>query len=129
MKETIEIKVILKSSPPKIYKAWLNGSQHTQMTGGEATAGDKVGDEFTAWDGYIWGKNLDLKPNKEIIQSWRTSQFSEDDEDSKLQILLNSVGEGTELTLIHTNIPEGESHYEQGWKEHYFEPMKEYFDV
>jgi hypothetical protein len=31
------------------------------------------------------------------------------------------------LTLIHNNIPKGQSDYEQGWINHYFEPMKTYF--
>ena len=86
------------------------------------------GNSFTAWDGYIWGKNIELKPNKEIVQSWRTSQFNENDEDSNLKIQLRELKNGTELTLVHSNIPEGETHYKEGWIEHYFEPMKNYFE-
>ena len=98
------------------------------MTGGEAKCSNEVGSAFTTWDGYIFGENIDLKPNHEIIQSWRTSEFNDDDEDSILKISLNELENGTELTLIHRNIPEGQTQYEQGWKEHYFEPMKNYFE-
>jgi hypothetical protein len=35
---------------------------------------------------------------------------------------------GTRITFRHTDIPEGQSaRYEQGWIDHYFRPMKEYF--
>ena len=51
----------------------------------------------------------------------------ENDEDSKLIIELKKVKEGTQLTLIQTNIPEGQTQYKEGWEEHYFEPMNAYF--
>ena len=41
---------------------------------------------------------------------------------------LEEVEDGTLLTLVHSDVPEGQTSYEQGgWQEHYFEPMKEYF--
>ena len=61
------------------------------MTGGAATITGKVGDHFTAWDGYIKGENMVLEPYKRILQTWRTSQFEESEEDSQLEILLHEV--------------------------------------
>ena len=97
------------------------------MTGGEATVSDQVGGEFSAWDGYIDGKNLALEPNKRILQAWRTYEFENTDGDSQVEILLNEVDGQTELTLIHTNVPEDGKHYIEGWEQHYFQPMKDYF--
>ena len=111
-----------------IYRAWLDSDSHTDMTGGEAECTSDEGDSFTAWDGYIFGKNISLTPHSEIIQSWRTSEFADSDPDSKLTIQLKDTITGCELTLIHENIPEGQSNYEKGWIDHYFGPMKEYFD-
>lgn len=127
MKESFELQIILPVQPVEIYEAWLDSSLHSKMTGGNAECSNKIDDPFTAWDGYISGKNLDLKPNKEIIQSWRTTEFSDEDEDSQLKIILNEVEVGTEITLIHSNIPAGQTQYEQGWKDHYFEPMVDFF--
>ena len=121
------LKVKFEASAKKIYSAWLNSEGHTNMTGGEATISDNVGDSFTAWDGYIVGKNIALEPNKRIVQSWRTSEFEKNEEDSELEILLNKVDGHTELTLIHKNIPESGEHYKKGWDNHYFQPMKKYF--
>jgi activator of HSP90 ATPase len=97
------------------------------MTGGAAEASAEVGGEFTAWDGYIWGKNLELEPGKRILQSWRTQDFETSDADSKLEIVLEAVPQGTKLTLKHTNIPDAGTGYKDGWVEYYFEPMKAYF--
>ena len=121
------LKTKIKATAEEIYSAWLNSEGHTKMTGGKATASDKIGDGFTAWDGYIEGKNISLEPNSRIVQSWRTSQFEEGETDSQIEVLLNEVGGETELTLIHRNVPESGDHYKKGWDEHYFQPMKAYF--
>ena len=110
-----------------LYEAWLDSEQHSAMTGGEAVCSNKESDSFSAWDGYISGVNKKLIEGKEIVQSWRTSDFSDSDSDSFITLKFNETDGGCEITLIHSNIPEGQPDYEQGWKEHYFEPMKEYF--
>lgn len=116
------------NAPAKeIYDSWLSSKGHTKMTGGAASISDKIGAEFSAWDGYINGKNLELQPYSRIVQAWRTSQFEAQEEDSQLEILLNEVDGQTELTLIHTKVPESGEHYKQGWDNHYFQPMKDYF--
>ncbi len=117
----------IEASAEQIYNAWLSSDGHTNMTGGPATITDKVGDRFTAWDGYIEGKNIKLEPFTRIVQSWRTAQFKEDEEDSQLEIILDESDGQTELTLNHTHVPEGGEHYIKGWDNHYFQPMKKYF--
>jgi len=121
------LKTSFNTTAKKIYETWLSSEGHTKMTGGSAIISDKIRDEFTAWDGYIEGKNIDLEPNKRIFQTWRTSQFNETEEDSQIEVLLNEVDGKTELTLTHTNLSESGEHYKQGWEDHYFEPMREYF--
>lgn len=121
------LKTRIKATAKEIYTSWLDSEGHTNMTGGEATMSDKIGEGFTAWDGYIKGKNIALEPYKRILQSWRTSQFEENEKDAQLEVLLNETDGQTELTLIHTNVPESGEHYKKGWDDHYFQPMKTYF--
>jgi activator of HSP90 ATPase len=99
------------------------------MTGGEATGRPVKGTRFTAWDGYISSKNLELEPHRRIVQAWRTTEFSSGDADSRLEVLLEEAPGGIKVTLRHCNIPQGQTGYKQGWKDHYFEPMKRYFSA
>ncbi len=122
-----ELKETFRASAQSVYDAWLEGDKHAAMTGGVASGSPKVGAAFSAWDGYISGKNVELEEGQRIVQEWRTTEFSEEDESSQVEIFLEEIEEGTELTLIHTNIPDGQSDYESGWKEHYFAPMHSYF--
>ena len=123
------LKTILEALPAEIYQTWLSSEGHTKMTGEKATSSDQVGEKFTAWDGYIFGENILLERNHRIKQSWRSSQFEEGEEDSILEIILIQKDDKTELTLIHTNLPESGEHYKAGWDEHYFQPMKIYFSI
>lgn len=127
MKESFQLKETFNTPVATLYAAWLNSEIHSEMTGGEAECNPIIGGSFSAWDGYIWGKNIELKKNEKILQSWRTTEFQEDDQDSTLTIEFKSIGEKTELVLIHTNIPEGQTQYKQGWIDHYFTPMKSFF--
>ena len=127
MEQVFEISATFSVEPEVIYSAFLDSEIHTAMTGGSANCSDKENEEFSAWDGYISGKNLKLVEGKEIVQSWRTTEFKDTDDDSQLTIKLEPKNGVTELTLIHSNIPEGQSKYKQGWEDHYFTPMKEYF--
>jgi activator of HSP90 ATPase len=123
------LKTIFNATAKQIYKTWLSTQGHTKMTGGEAFVSDRVGDPFTAWDGYIKGENKILEPYLKIVQSWRTDNFKDKEEDSQIELILSEIEGITEFTLIHTNVPEdGEHYYIKGWQEHYFEPMKLYFE-
>jgi activator of HSP90 ATPase len=122
-----EISALIPATPQEVYTAWLSSEGHSQMTGSSASVMAVVGGEFEAWDGYIRGSNLELDDAKRIVQSWRTLEFNDDEPDSRLEILLEPVGNQTKLTLRHTGLPPNGGQYEQGWVENYFEPMKEYF--
>lgn len=121
------IKTKIKAPISTVFSAWLDSKEHSNMTGGEAEVSDQVDGSFTAWDGYIWGKNLEIETDKRILQNWRTSEFSDDEKNSILELLFTEVKGATEITLIHTNLPEYGEQYKQGWEDHYFSPMREYF--
>ncbi len=122
------VKTKFRAKARDIFNAWLNSDSHSEMTGGGAKVSNKEGGSFIAWDGYITGTNLILEPYKRIVQSWRTMEFSGEDEDSQIEIVLEERGEETELTLIHSGLTEHGKIYIEGWDENYFQPMKEYFN-
>ena len=128
MNESIIVSSVIPARREKIYKAWLNSREHSAFTGSGATVSNRKGGKFTAWDGYISGKNLELHPYERIVQAWRTTEFSDNDPDSVLEVILEEHKDGTKVTLKHNNIPKGQGkEYKKGWMDFYFNPMKEYF--
>lgn len=127
MKIQFEVSDLIPAAPEDIYNAWLNSKKHSDMTGGQANVSSKTGDSFDAWDGYIQGRNLVLELPGRILQSWRTTEFDDSDQDSLLEILFDTAGDGTKITIRHSNLPEHGMQYKQGWIDAYFIPMKTYF--
>ena len=128
MMDSFKISTTLPAKPKEVYDAWLNSKEHAEFTGEKAMVDPKIGGHFRVSGDYIAGKNLELKPGKLIIQAWRTTEFPDGSEDSKLELTMEEVAGGTKLTLAHSNIPAGQgARYKDGWKEFYFLPMKKYF--
>jgi len=128
MKDEFTLTATFNTSADKVYQAFLSTQGHTLMTGSPAKVDGSINGDFTAWDGYIWGAFLELEENKKIVQAWRTAEFPDDAEDSRVEILLEETSGKTKLTLIHTHIPAGQAEgYQQGWEDFYFKPMREFF--
>jgi activator of HSP90 ATPase len=128
MLESVEVSEVFPVEQKTLYDAWLSSEQHSAMTGSTAEIDTRPGGKFTAWDGYISGTTLEMQPPGRIVQNWRTTDFPEDAPDSRLEVCLEAAEEGTRITLRHTGIPAGQGkEYEQGWRDFYFAPMKEYF--
>ncbi|PKO00172.1 MAG: hypothetical protein CVU42_05375 [Chloroflexi bacterium HGW-Chloroflexi-4] len=126
--ESLIVSVELPVKSDVLFHAWLDSAEHSAFTGSEALIDPSLGGLFTAWEGYISGKTLELDPLTRIMQSWRTTEFSDADADSKLEILFEPTSKGTQLTITHTDIPDGQGDmYREGWEEYYFKPMLEYF--
>lgn len=127
MSETIEVSRVIPARPERVFNAWLDAGEHSLMTGGEMATVAADG-AYTAYDGYISGRTLESEPHTRIIQTWRSTEFPDGAPDSRLEVLLEADGDGTKLTLKHSDIPDGQGEsYRQGWAEHYFDPMTQYF--
>jgi uncharacterized protein YndB with AHSA1/START domain len=128
MPYTYRLTRIIPATPLDVYEAWLDSEAHSQMTGAEARMSDKIGAVFSAWDDYISGRNLELVPGERIVQAWRTSKFTGENEDSIVTITLEEADDGTLLTLVHSNVPDEQRNHEEGrWESNYFAPMRAYF--
>ena len=123
--KTIRQAVTFKASPHEVYEVIMDARKHAALTGGEVTMPRTAGSKFTVYGGDIDGVNLELVPDKKIVQSWRYSDWPEGHY-SRAGFTLNDVPEGTELVFSQTGIPE-ESYDDirQGWIDYYWEPMKE----
>jgi activator of HSP90 ATPase len=113
-----------KASPHAVYEILMDEKQHAAFTGGEAKISRKTGGKFRIYDGEIQGVNLELVPDKKIVQSWRYSDWPEGHY-STATFLLEPTVKGTRLTFTQTDIPDDKyEDIKQGWKDYYWQPMK-----
>ena len=128
MTKTIIQKVVFKNTTAKaLYDLYMDAKKHSIATGAIAKISDKEGTKYSAHDGYITGKNLQLVKDKLIVQSWRASEWDKEDIDSTFIIRLEPKGKDVVLTAIHANIPSAHvDGIKKGWHAHYWEPWKKY---
>ncbi|MBX3259100.1 MAG: SRPBCC domain-containing protein [Labilithrix sp.] len=127
-KEAIRVSTMVPTAPTTLYLAWLNAEQHSAMTGGVAKIDPQVGGKFTTWNGYISGKLVILDLGRRLVMSWRTTDFPREAPDSRVEVHFEALGGSTRLTVLHTDIPEGQSEKcRESWNEKYFGPMRTFF--
>src|SRR5665648_20044 len=120
--------IIPKVSPKQVYDAYTDPKKHSEFTDSKATGKPVVGGKYSTWDGYIFGKYLVLDDAKCVVQEWTTTDWEEGYPASKIELTFRAVPEGTEIVMVHSNIPKMRAvEVEQGWTEYYWDPLKQYF--
>jgi len=119
--------VELHASPHRVYEALLDSKQFTAFSGLPGEIHRDAGGTFSLFDGQITGRNVELIPDKRIVQAWRAASWPEGVY-SIARFELEAQGTGTRVALDHTGFPAGlKEHLAEGWQGHYFGPMKKYF--
>lgn len=115
-------------TPRMLYDAFLDSRTHSAMTGGRARMSGRVGGTWSAWNGDLSGKNVELVAGKRIVQTWRGGDFPEDHH-STLTLTFARSTTGARVTLRQTDVPDDlAAGYAQGWRDYYWTPMKAYFE-
>ena len=125
---TIKQTVTIPAEPVQVYDALMDPKEHAEFTGDAAEGSGKVGGTFKAYGGYITAKNLELEKARTIVQEWTTSEWPDGYPPSRLEIRLTKVKGGTELRMVHSQVPtEQAEDYAMGWQEHYWVKLQEHF--
>jgi activator of HSP90 ATPase len=129
MDRIIKQTVTFHATPEEVYDLLMDSKKHSEFTKEQAKMSAKVGGIFSAYNGYITGKNIKLEPGKLIIQSWHAADWAEGHQ-STVVYALQKIKTGTKLSFSHTDVPR--EHFEdikQGWIDNYWIPMKKYFAI
>jgi uncharacterized protein YndB with AHSA1/START domain len=127
MAEGIHQEVTIDASPERVYRALTDAKQFAELSGGAAAEiSPDAGGAFSAFGGMIQGRNVELVPDRRIVQAWRVANW-EPGVYSLVRFELQPAGTGTRLVFDHTGFPEGErEHLASGWHQQYWEPLRRY---
>jgi activator of HSP90 ATPase len=116
-----------KASAARIYEALLNAKQFSTFSGGRPAEIDReVGGAFSLFGGHIVGRNLDLVPNRRIVQAWRAVAWPEG-EYSIAKFDLRGDDSECRVIFDHTGFPSQlAEHLESGWRTNYWKPLRKY---
>jgi activator of HSP90 ATPase len=126
----INQKVQFSASPEQVYNAIMSSALHSEFTQSESVIGEKPGDSYSAYDGYIQGHIMELVPHKRIMKTWIAHEEGwPEDHVSEVKFEFFPNDRGTEMHFTHYGVPaEKFENFRDGWKEHYWEPMQEMFE-
>lgn len=125
MSHTIHQEITFMASPERVYEVLTSSELFSKATGGAPTdINEAEGGAFSCFGGMIVGRNIELVPNKRIVQAWRPANW-EEGVYSVVKFELKEHGSETLLLFDHSGFPEGQGdHLASGWHANYWEPIK-----
>ncbi len=132
MTQPITRTIELTAQPSAVYRALTDAGIFSKATGAPAQIDGTSGGEFSLFGGIITGRNIELVPDRLIVQAWRV-KFWPEGEYSVVRFDLSAGGGGTHLRFNHKGFPdEMRSHLngeqpEGGWDRQYFDPLRQHF--
>ena len=127
MTRAIRQSVLLGAPPYVLFDTYLDRRGHQAVTGGKVSISARPGSRFSAFDGMITGRTLEVLPKRLIVQSWRSGGWHEDDPDSILVLAFapgRRAGTGR-VDLIHIGVPRHDrAGVDKGWRHYYWRPWR-----
>lgn len=122
----IHQEVSFAAAPSEIYSALLDSDKFAKFTDMPAKISPDEGGEFLCFGTFILGRNIQLVPDKLIVQAWRVFNWDEGVY-SIVSIALSADGDGAKLTLDQSGVPEDMvEHVDKGWDVKYWEPLRKF---
>jgi len=136
--EAIHQEVSFSATPARVYDALTDAKQFSKVAELSAAIqtmsvpkkaaeiSREAGGAFSAFGGYITGRQIELVPGQRIVQAWRAGGWNPGAY-SIARFELSTQGSGTKLVFDHTGFPEGQAeHLAAGWKGNYWEPLAKF---
>jgi activator of HSP90 ATPase len=126
LRTTIHQEVDYAVGPKRIYEVLLDSRQFSACTGLPAKISREEGGAFTMFGAMIVGRNVELVPDKRIVQAWRPAYWKTGVY-SLVKFELVPKGAGTTVVLDHTGFPRGlYASLSSGWGERYWDPLRKF---
>ncbi|OPH62172.1 hypothetical protein BC351_02780 [Paenibacillus ferrarius] len=125
MNSVIRQEVSFQAAPERVYNILTSSELFSQATGGAATViHAEEGGTFSCFGGMILGRNIELVPNKRVVQAWRVANW-EEGLYSIVKFELKAQGSETVLLFEHSSFPDGTGeHLASGWHTNYWQPIE-----
>ncbi len=127
MPKNLIIAASLPATPETLFDMYLDPATHAAFTGFPVTIDRRPGAPFRAFDGSLSGMMLHVEPQRLIVQTWRSTNFADDDIDSVLVLSFWPEEGGARIELAQINVADrdfaGVSH---GWEKYYWTPWRAY---
>jgi activator of HSP90 ATPase len=114
------------TSPKRLYEALLDAKQFQAFSGMAAEINREAGGGLKLFNGMIVGRNIELVPERLIVQAWRVAAWPAGVY-SVARFELQPQGGTTRIIFDHTGFPsQNAENLASGWDEHYWSRLRKY---
>lgn len=126
--KSIRQTVTFNAGAIEVYNLLMDSKKHSAFSGSKVIMSKKPNGKFSVFDGYCHGYNMELIEGEKIVQAWH---FEEDgwpeDHFSVCTFRFVQQDNKTKLTFLQTDVPEHKvEELKEGWKQYYWEAMKDF---
>jgi activator of HSP90 ATPase len=118
---------MIDANPAQVYAVLADAEALSALSGMSGAVGRSAGEEFSAFDGHVVGRQIELVPGERIVQTWRFPQW-EPGTYSIVRYTLAAEGEGTRLVIDQHGEPDDwHDHIDANWPTFYLTPLTKHF--
>jgi len=121
--------VTVNAKPSEVFQALTDSRTIQQWSGQRGKVEAKIGGRFEMFDGWVKGKVLAYRKGKVLSYTWLPDDWDKETDPSIVRYVFHSATAGTRIVLKHSGFPDAQARKEycEGWTEHVFKPLKEFF--
>ena len=124
---SIHQQAMIPAGPDQVYAVLADADALSALSGLRGRPGRSAGEDFSAFDGNVTGRQIEMVPGTRIVQAWRFPSFP-DGVYTIVHLTLTEVSGGTLLTLDQYGEPEDwHDHINTNWPTFYFTPLTNHF--
>ena len=118
----------MNAKPDEVWEALVTPDIIQIWSGDEAKMSENIGFEWSMWGGQMFGKNIEVIPNKKLVQDWCYHLWDKD-RPTKVTFTIKPKGKGSVVELLHQGVPDKSlKSITEGWDTYYLGAMQEMFE-
>ena len=124
---SIRQQTMINASPEQVYDVLADASALSALSGKAGLPGRTAGEEFSAFDGNVTGRQIELVPGERLVQAWRFPVW-EPGTYSVVCFTLTAEEGGTRLVIDQHGVPDDwHDHVNTNWPTFYLKPLTAHF--
>jgi activator of HSP90 ATPase len=124
---SITQQALIAAEPAEVYAVLADADALSALSGMSGVPGRSAGEEFSAFDGNVTGRQIELVPGQRLVQAWRFPQFAPGTY-SMVSFTLTAEAGGTRLVIQQHGEPDDwHDHIDANWPTFYLTPLENHF--
>jgi activator of HSP90 ATPase len=117
----------IPADPTHVYDVLADAQALSALSGMDGQSAPCAGDEFTAFNGYVVGRQIELVPGERIVQAWRFPVWAPGTYSIVRFSLIPQQGQ-TRLVIDQDGEPaDWHDHIQKNWSTFYLDPINGHF--